>query len=58
MEWNSNRWVDNIIHNVTAGNDIIGANKINENTLLLFTNEIYYLYDYEIKYIWKRHTES
>lgn len=45
----NDNWLYHVIPGITAGNDIIGVHEINKNTLLIFTSEDYYLYDYKEK---------
>lgn len=43
---NNDNWSYTIIPNVTAGADLIGAEKISDKVLLIFNNESFYIYDY------------
>lgn len=42
-------WTYTTIPNVTAGNNIIGSEKIDDSVLLIYNNQSYYLYDYKNK---------
>lgn len=56
---NNDNWSYTIIPNVTAGADLIGAEKISDKVLLIFNNESFYIYDYINKqYIEERYRKK
>lgn len=50
----NDKWLLTTIPHVTAGYDIIGAEKINDKILLIYNNKSFYLYDFYSKKYMKK----